>query len=343
MTATLQDIPSGERIHIGFFGRRNSGKSALANAFAGQEISIVSDQAGTTTDPVKKPMEICGLGACVLIDTAGFDDRGALGESRVEKTKKVADMTDIALLLCMDTFLGEEKKWYEHFQSKSTPVIPVINKSDLLENIEMVETAVNQYLGERPVIVSARTGDGLSELKERIVGALPEGCDRPDITGQLAGPGDVVLLVMPQDIHAPRGRLILPQVQTIKMYCSKHRDGEADRSAGHPEEASRPDYYRFPGFCGCLGEKTEGECSHLLFRFVCGLQGGHGLLPGRGVANRSTDRPLPGVGCGMLYPCTTGRRHWKRKDSPDAAQEIWRKYAGRYCKWGGFSGRSDGI
>lgn len=221
MTATLQDIPSGERIHIGFFGRRNSGKSALANAFAGQEISIVSDQAGTTTDPVKKPMEICGLGACVLIDTAGFDDRGALGESRVEKTKKAADMTDIALLLCMDTFLGEEKKWYEHFQSKSTPVIPVINKSDLLENIEMVETAVNQYLGERPVIVSARTGDGLPELKERIVGALPEGCDRPDITGQLAGPGDVVLLVMPQDIHAPRGRLILPQVQTIRELLDK--------------------------------------------------------------------------------------------------------------------------
>lgn len=224
MAATLQDIPSGERIHIGFFGRRNSGKSSLVNAFAGQEISIVSDQAGTTTDPVKKPMEISGLGACVLIDTAGFDDRGTLGKSRVEKTKQAADMTDIALLLCTDTYLEEEKTWYEHFRDSGTLVIPVVNKSDLPENREAVETAVRQHLGESPVIVSARTGDGLSELKERIVSAvsaLSEGGDRKSITGQLAGAGDIVLLVMPQNIQAPKGRLILPQVQTIRELLDK--------------------------------------------------------------------------------------------------------------------------
>lgn len=221
MAASLQDIPSGERIHIGFYGRRNSGKSSLMNAFAAQEISIVSDRAGTTTDPVKKSMEIGGLGACVLIDTAGFDDEGMLGESRVQKTKKAADMTDIALLLCTDIFLEEEKKWYDFFRDKGTIVIPVINKADLPENAERITEAVKRRLDSRPVIVSAKTGEGLGELKERIAGALPEECDRQSITGGLASPGDMVLLVMPQDIQAPRGRLILPQVQTIRELLDK--------------------------------------------------------------------------------------------------------------------------
>ena len=227
MAAGLQETPSANRIHIGFYGKRNSGKSSLLNAFAGQEIAIVSDVAGTTTDPVKKAMEIHGLGPCVLIDTAGFDDVDDLGKSRVEKTKQTAEQVDIALLFCdvkavgseadtADDLLKQETEWYQYFRQSKTPVIPVINKADVLEHINELAESVKKQLGEDPVIVSAKNGTGLEELKERLLRALPEDYAPRYITGNLVQEGDAVLLVMPQDIQAPKGRLILPQVQTIR-------------------------------------------------------------------------------------------------------------------------------
>lgn len=221
MAVTLHETPAGNRIHIGFYGKRNSGKSSLLNAFAGQEVSIVSEEAGTTTDPVNKPMEIHGLGACILIDTAGFDDVGTLGKSRVGKTKKASEKTDIALLLCNDTDLDTEEKWYRYFKERQTPVIPVINKADILEDAQALSDAVTQRLQETPVIVSAKLRTGLEALKERMLRALPEDYAPRSITGSLAGEGDTVLLVMPQDIQAPKGRLILPQVQTIRELLDK--------------------------------------------------------------------------------------------------------------------------
>lgn len=234
MAATLQDTPSANRLHIGFFGKRNSGKSSLLNAFAGQSIAIVSQQPGTTTDPVKKAMEIQGLGACVLIDTAGFDDEGDLGESRIEKTKQTAEGVDIALLFCnleadaeyadaIETMLSKEREWWHYFRRTGTKVIPVVNKADILKNetVEKLTQAIKELFGEQPVIVSAMKESGLDELKERLLRALPEDYAQRSITGKLVGEGDSVLLVMPQDIQAPKGRLILPQVQTIRELLDK--------------------------------------------------------------------------------------------------------------------------
>lgn len=221
-TVSLQETPGANRIHIGFYGKRNSGKSSLLNAFAKQQVSIVSDVSGTTTDPVRKPMEIYGLGACVLIDTAGFDDTGSLGESRVEKTKKAAEGTDIALILFSGKDITKELEWYRYFQKCNTPVIAVVNKADLLGvelsgYLEQVEKEISQ----KPVAVSAREGTGLETLKESIIRALPEDFDARNILGNLVSQGDSVLLVMPQDIQAPKGRLILPQVQTLRELLDK--------------------------------------------------------------------------------------------------------------------------
>ncbi|MGN1171471.1 MAG: [FeFe] hydrogenase H-cluster maturation GTPase HydF [Lachnospiraceae bacterium] len=221
MAVTLNETPSADRIHIGFYGRTNSGKSSLMNAFVGQDISIVSDQAGTTTDPVNKAMEIHGIGACVLMDTAGFDDVSELGGSRVEKTKKTAEKTDIALILCAGGDLSREQEWFQYFKKKGTPVIPVITKADLHADVDSLCRDVREILGEKPVVVSAVERMGLSELKERIARALPEDYGMGSITGNLVHEGDTVLLVMPQDIQAPKGRLILPQVQTLRDLLDK--------------------------------------------------------------------------------------------------------------------------
>ena len=218
---TLQETPSANRIHIGFFGKRNSGKSSLLNAFAGQRVSIVSDQAGTTTDPVSKPMEIHGLGPCILMDTAGFDDEGILGQQRVEKTRQAAEKTEIALLLCGEGDLAAEKHWYQFFRGRQTPVIVTVSKGDDREKAQALADRVKEELGEQALIVSARERSGLDELRERLLRALPEAWEPADITGTLVSEGDMVLLVMPQDIQAPAGRLILPQVQTIRELLDK--------------------------------------------------------------------------------------------------------------------------
>ena len=221
MSETLNETPGANRLHIGFFGKRNSGKSSLMNAFTGQEVSIVSDVAGTTTDLVSKPMEVHPLGACVLMDTAGFDDEGELGKNRVEKTKLAAQKADIAVIVCTDTELSEELAWYHFFEERHTPVAVVINKTDCITNIGGLQETVTAAFKQEPVLVSAQKREGIEALKERLVRLLPENYGTDQITGDLVQEGDVVLLVMPQDIQAPKGRLILPQVQTLRELLDK--------------------------------------------------------------------------------------------------------------------------
>ncbi len=221
MTKSLNDTPNASRLHIGFYGKRNSGKSSLINAFTGQDVSIVSDTAGTTTDPVYKAMEINGLGACVLIDTAGFDDVGELGEIRVEKTKAAAEKTDIAVVVFSDFEIEKELLWVESFKQKKTPVIAVIGKTDIIKDVKKLSEKIQEKTSLKPIEVSALYKKGIQELKNELVRLLPEDFEMPSITGDLASEGDTVLLVMPQDIQAPKGRLILPQVQTTRDLLDK--------------------------------------------------------------------------------------------------------------------------
>jgi [FeFe] hydrogenase H-cluster maturation GTPase HydF len=218
---SLANTPRSNRLHIGIFGKRNSGKSALINALTNQEIALVSDVAGTTTDPVYKSMEINGIGPCVFIDTAGFDDVGKLGTMRVSQTKKAMEKTDIALVVFSDKKIEEELNWINELRSRKTPVIAVINKADILENTEELCKAITKNSGLNPIVVSAKNKIGIKKIHEEIIRRLPEDYDSRSITGNLVQDGDLVLLVMPQDIQAPKGRLILPQVQTIRELLDK--------------------------------------------------------------------------------------------------------------------------
>lgn len=221
MSNNLNETPSANRLHIGFFGKRNSGKSSLINAFTGQGVSIVSDVAGTTTDPVYKPMELNGIGACVLIDTAGFDDEGELGKIRVKKTRLAAEKTDVAVIVFSDMNIEQELYWYNSFKSKKTPVIAVINKADIIDDKDSLMELIKKETKQTPLVVSAKTGENVKKLKELAVRLAPSDFGAVSITEGLCGDGDSVLLVMPQDIQAPTGRLILPQVQTIRDLLDK--------------------------------------------------------------------------------------------------------------------------
>lgn len=213
---SLQDTPRANRIHISLFGKRNSGKSSLINALTGQEVAVVSEYAGTTTDPVYKSMEIRGIGPCVFIDTAGLDDGGELGELRVRQTLRAMDRTDIALLVCTDADVSREKQWKDMLAEKNIPVIVLLNKSDLLEDPLATARAIEQQLQQVPLIVSAAHKSNIEDIRRALIGKLPDETMNTGITGRLVKENDVVLLVMPQDIQAPKGRLILPQVQTLR-------------------------------------------------------------------------------------------------------------------------------
>ena len=218
----MLDTPRGTRLHIGLFGRRNSGKSSLINALTGQNTATVSAVPGTTTDPVYKPMEIKGLGPVVFIDTAGFDDEGDLGRLRVERTEQAARETDIALLLFASADMTAEMNWLQQLRQNKVKVIPVISRQDMLPDTGLeLQKAVEKTAGVSPLLVSARTGAGLATLHEELLRALPEDYGVRSITGDLCRAGDTVVLVMPQDIQAPRGRLILPQVQTLRELLDK--------------------------------------------------------------------------------------------------------------------------
>lgn len=219
--AGFNDTPSANRLHIGIFGRTNSGKSSFINAFTKQEVSIVADVEGTTTDPVYKAMEINPLGACVIIDTAGFDDVSELGERRLEKTRLAAEKTEVAIILFSGADMGEELRWYQLFKERKTPVLLVVNKSDIRKDAEILLDNIKKETGETALLVSATTRDGMDAVREELARKIPEDYGTRLITGELVSQGDVVLLVMPQDIQAPKGRLILPQVQTLRELLDK--------------------------------------------------------------------------------------------------------------------------
>ena len=214
----LNNTPTANRLHIALFGRRNSGKSSLINALTGQDTALVSDIPGTTTDPVSKAMEIHGIGPCVIIDTPGFDDEGTLGEMRIERTLKAIERTDIALLLCEENNLQEEAAWMQQLKAKNIPVILILNKADIRKDISSL---IEETLGEKPLLVSAKEKRGMEDIRLAILEKLPQDFEQPSITGDLVSENDLVLLVMPQDIQAPKGRLILPQVQTMRELLDK--------------------------------------------------------------------------------------------------------------------------
>ncbi len=204
----LNETPSGERTHIGFFGARNAGKSSLVNAVTGQELAVVSDVKGTTTDPVRKAMELLPLGPVVIIDTPGFDDEGALGLERVKKTREILRTCDIAVLV-VDASTGmtpTDRELLDLIRERDIPFLTVWNKTDL---------AAAQLVPEGTAAASSLTGDGISELKERLARLKPEREERP-LAGDLVSPGELCVLVCPIDESAPKGRLILPQQQVIR-------------------------------------------------------------------------------------------------------------------------------
>ena len=213
----MRRTPKGFRLHIGLFGRRNAGKSSLLNALTRQQVSIVSDVAGTTTDPVEKPMELLPIGPVLFIDTAGIDDSGALGSKRVEKTRQVFDRTDVGVLVVDGGAWGDfEESILGELRSLEIPILVVFNKTDVAasgadliarldkEKIPLVRTVANR-------------GEGVLELREALIRIAPEEfVQAPPIVADLVPPGEMAVLVVPIDLEAPKGRLILPQVQTIR-------------------------------------------------------------------------------------------------------------------------------
>ena len=222
--------PNANRLHIALVGKRNSGKSSLINALTGQDTALVSDTPGTTTDSVQKAMEIHGIGPCLFIDTPGFDDEGELGNRRIERTWKAVEKTDIALLLCAgggsaeetgEPDFTEELHWLEQLKAKNIPTILLINKADIRKNTASLAIRIKETFGSQPIPVSAKEKTGVELIRQAILEKLPEDFDQQSITGSLVTEGDLVLLVMPQDIQAPKGRLILPQVQTMRELLDK--------------------------------------------------------------------------------------------------------------------------
>lgn len=206
---SLNSVPSSQRVHIGFFGCRNAGKSSVVNAVTGQDLAVVSEVKGTTTDPVSKAMELLPLGPVVIIDTPGFDDEGEIGELRINRTKRILNKTDIAVLVS-DASRGineVDRQLIKIFREKNIPYLVALNKCDLIK--------VKPKTEENHLFVSALTGENIYELKERLGKLSPEG-NEPPLVGDLLKTGDTAVLVCPIDESAPKGRMILPQQQTIR-------------------------------------------------------------------------------------------------------------------------------
>jgi [FeFe] hydrogenase H-cluster maturation GTPase HydF len=214
----MQNTPRGNRLHIAIFGRKNAGKSSLINALTNQDIAIVSHVPGTTTDPVYKAMEILPVGPVVLIDTAGIDDEGELGELRVKRSRDVLQKTDLVLLVmdASNAVSSFEEEIAAFCREKEVPLVGVLNKTDLTPVTEEKKKQFAEKLGLEPVVGSAATGAGITALKIAIIRSAPAAWDDRTIVGDLLQPGDTAILVVPIDLAAPKGRLILPQVQTIR-------------------------------------------------------------------------------------------------------------------------------
>lgn len=239
----MQTTPTSERIHIAIFGRCNAGKSTLVNRLTGQEVSIVSDVAGTTTDPVQKPMELNGLGAAVIIDTPGLDDSTELGSARMARTAKMLDKTDIAVVLFTEEGTDAEMNILAECRVREIPTVVAVAHIDRIANYDAIVAQVEALTEGKVLAISAATGQGMEALREAIVACRP--ADERLITEGFCKAGDTVLLVMPQDKAAPKGRLIQPQVQTIRelldrgcmpLCCTPDRMAEALATLASPPQ-----------------------------------------------------------------------------------------------------------
>ncbi|MGI6223204.1 MAG: [FeFe] hydrogenase H-cluster maturation GTPase HydF [Prevotella sp.] len=216
---SLNDTPSASRLHIMLVGKRNSGKSSLLNALVGQQTAIVSAQPGTTTDPVGKPIEIHGLGPCVITDTAGVDDAGSVGELRVEKTLQALRKADAVILVVDHADTLFIKEWQQRLKGKQ--IVVALNKGDLMSDADRQAKAIYATTALPTVVTSAINEKGIDSLRQTLIHLSPKS-DEPLITQGWAESGDLVMLIMPQDREAPKGRLILPQQQTIRELLEKH-------------------------------------------------------------------------------------------------------------------------
>ncbi|MDR3594684.1 [FeFe] hydrogenase H-cluster maturation GTPase HydF [Clostridium sp.] len=215
---SLNTTPTGERVHIALFGMTNAGKSSIINALTNQEISIVSDVKGTTTDPVYKAIEILPIGPCMIIDTAGLDDESELGESRKKKTFEVLSKTNVALVV-IDSAIGiteNDTAIINEIKEKKIPVVCIFNKADQKSITKEEINSIEKEIAVPVVSVSALNKSGIEELKQKIISLIPDDEDKFKLVGDLISPGDIVILVTPIDKAAPKGRLILPQQQTIR-------------------------------------------------------------------------------------------------------------------------------
>lgn len=239
----IPQTPASERVHIALLGRTNAGKSAMLNCLAKQDVAIVSDTPGTTTDPVQKPMELTGMGAVVIIDTPGLDDNTTLGKERMARTSKMLDRTDIAVVLFTDEGIDTELSIIEECRTREIPVIVALNQVDRIANSEALMARIEEATKLRAIATSTTTGEGIEALREAIIETRP--AEERLITEGFCKAGDRVLLVMPQDKSAPKGRLIQPQVQTIRelldrgcipICCTPDRMAEALAALATPPE-----------------------------------------------------------------------------------------------------------
>ena len=235
--------PASERVHIALLGRTNAGKSAMLNCLAKQDVAIVSNTPGTTTDPVQKPMELTGMGAVVIIDTPGLDDNTTLGKERMARTSKMLDRTDIAVVLFTDEGIDTELSIIEECRTREIPVVVALNQVDRVANREAPIARIEEATKLKAIATSTTTGEGIEALREAIINTRP--AEERLITEGFCKAGDRVLLVMPQDKSAPKGRLIQPQVQTIRelldrgcvpICCTPDRMAEALAALATPPE-----------------------------------------------------------------------------------------------------------
>ena len=239
----IPQTSASERVHIALLGRTNAGKSAMLNCLAKQDVAIVSDTPGTTTDPVQKPMELTGMGAVVIIDTPGLDDNTTLGKERMARTSKMLDRTDIAVVLFTDEGIDTELRIIEECRTREIPVVVALNQVDRMANREALMARIEEATKLRVIATSTTTGEGIEALREAIIETRP--AEERLITEGFCKAGDRVLLVMPQDKSAPKGRLIQPQVQTIRglldrgcipICCTPDRMAEALAALATPPE-----------------------------------------------------------------------------------------------------------
>lgn len=327
---SLNDTPSGERIHIGFFGRRNAGKSSIVNGVTGQKLSIVSDREGTTTDPVYKAMELLPLGPVIIIDTPGFDDEGTLGELRVAKTREALRKTDIAVLV-IDGIRGEtpeDRELQQIFIKERIPFIIVYNKADLMDPATVAKIEGCREPGttdssagsemtideKQPVILcaSAEKGWGILKLKETLAALSPKKSDAPPLVSDLLDPNDIVVLVIPIDESAPKGRLILPQQQAVRdildagataLACRETELAETLKRLGRPPELVITDSQAFKAVAEIVPESVPlTSFSILMARHKGFLDAALAAVPAVGGLSDG-DRVLIAEGCTHHRQC----------------------------------------